>query len=164
FGWNAANFAWGGDTIPNILWRLQNGELDGVHPKIIVVLAGTNNIGTAAPGPNDDARVAGIVRGIRPILDVGQQKAPEAAIVLIGIRRGKDQGAAMSTIHQINERIAQFADGKRIRFLNINGQLADADGVLRPGMSPDRLHLSVKGYQVWADALKPVFTELLGPP
>jgi lysophospholipase L1-like esterase len=164
FGWNAANFGWGGDSIPNILWRLQNGELDQVHPKIIVVLAGTNNIGTAAPSPNDEARVAGIVRGIRAILNVCQQKAPEAVIVLMGITPRNDNRAVMATINQVNERIAQFADGKKIRCLNINGQLADADGVLRPGMSPDKLHLSVKGYQVWAEALKPIFTELLGPP
>src|SRR6266481_3811322 len=96
-GWNAANFGWGGDTIPNILWRLQNGELDQVHPKIIVVLAGTNNIGTAAPGPNDEARIAGIVRGIRTILDVCQQKAPEAVIALMGITPRNDQRAVMAT-------------------------------------------------------------------
>ena len=49
FGWNAANFGWGADTVQNILWRLQNGELDNVHPKVIVLLAGTNNIGNATP-------------------------------------------------------------------------------------------------------------------
>jgi hypothetical protein len=51
-----------------------------------------------------------------------------------------------------------------VRYLNINDKLADKDGKLREGMSPDRLHLSARGYQVWADALKPVLTELLGPP
>ena len=59
---------------------------------------------------------------------------------------------------------AQLADGKQVRYLNINDQLADRDGKLFPGMTSDRLHLSVKGYQVWADALKPLFRELLGPP
>jgi lysophospholipase L1-like esterase len=146
-GWNAANFGWGGDTIPNILWRLQNGELDGVNPKIIVVLAGTNNIRTVAPGANHEGQIAGITRGIRAILDVCRQKAPEAVIVLMGITPRNDKAGAMATINQINERIARFADGKKVRYLNINGRLADHDGVFRQGMSPDGLHLSVFGYQ-----------------
>ena len=62
------------------------------------------------------------------------------------------------------ENIAKFADGKTIRYLNINDKLADQDGKLFDGMTQDRLHPSVKGYQIWADALKPIFTELLGPP
>jgi lysophospholipase L1-like esterase len=164
YGWNAANFGWGGDTTPNVLWRLQNGELDKVNPKIIVVLAGTNDVGTAAPGASDEDRVATVSRGIRAILDVCRQKAPEAVIVLMGITPRNDKRDAMAVINRINERIARFADGKKVRYLNVNGLLADSDGVLRQGMSPDGLHLSVKGYQVWADALRPIFTELLGPP
>jgi lysophospholipase L1-like esterase len=163
-GWNAANFGWGGDRIANILWRLQNGELDRVNPKIIVVLAGTNDVGAAALGASAEEQIASITRGIRAILDVCRQKAPEAVIILIGITPRSRPRAAMATINQINERIPRFADGKKVRYLNINDQLADQDGVFRQGMSPDGLHLSVKGYQVWADALKPIFTELLGPP
>jgi beta-glucosidase len=163
-GWNAANFGWGADTIPNILWRLQNGELDGVHPKVIVLLAGTNNLRPVPPGANDDDQVAGIARGIRALLDLCRQKAPESVIVLMGITPRNDGRAAMATIDRINERIARFADGKHIRYLNINDRLTDRHGVLREGMSPDRLHLSAKGYQVWADALRPILTELLGPP
>src|SRR4249920_3650315 len=64
FGWNAANFGWGGDTTQNMLWRLENGELDGVNPKLIVILAGTNNVGR---DPGDDAKVADITRGVRAI-------------------------------------------------------------------------------------------------
>jgi lysophospholipase L1-like esterase len=164
FGWNAANFGWGGDTIANILWRLDNGELDKVNPRIIVILAGTNDVGTAAPGTSDEDRIAGIARGIRALLDVCRQKAPEAVIVLMGITSRRDRRGAMAVINPINERIARFADGKKVRYLNINRQLADDDGVLRSDMSPDGLHLSVKGYQVWADALRPIFTEILGPP
>jgi lysophospholipase L1-like esterase len=163
-GWNTANFGWGGDTIPNILWRLQNGELDKVHPKVIVVLAGTNNLRTTPPGASDEGQVAGIARGIRAILDVCRQKAPEAVIVLMGLTPRNDSRGVTAAIDRINERIARLADGKKVRYLNINGRLAFQDGILRAGMSPDGLHLSVKGYQVWADALKPIFTELLGPP
>src|SRR5580658_6200668 len=82
FGWNAADFGWGGDSTQNILWRLANGELDGVNPKVIVILAGTNNVGKAAA---DDARVSEITQGIKTIIDVCRQKAPSATIVLTAI-------------------------------------------------------------------------------
>jgi len=163
-GWNAANFGWGGDTIQNILWRLQHGELDQVNPKIIVLLAGTNNLGTTDPTANEEARAKCISRGIETILKVCQQKAPGAMIILMGITPRNDNLAVKPTIDKINARLARLADGKRVRYLNINNKLADTNGVLRPGMSTDRLHLSRKGYQVWADALKPIFTEILGTP
>jgi len=164
FGWNAGNFGWGGDKTQNILWRLEQGELDNVKPKVIVLLAGTNNVGSTAPQPND-SRVDDITRGIKTILDVLRHKAPNATIVLMGIFPRNDNMAVMPIINQVNERIAKFADGKKIRFLNINDKLADKNDKLFEGMTvPDGLHLDVKAYQVWADALKPIFTELLGPP
>jgi lysophospholipase L1-like esterase len=163
-GWNAANFGWGGDAIQNILWRLQNGELDGVHPKVIVLLAGTNNVGSS---PASDAQVADITKGIKALLETMRDKAPMATIILMGIlprNDGAKPTAVMPSINRINENIAKLADGKTIRYLNINDKLADKDGKLVEGMTEDRLHLSLKGYQVWADALKPLLTELLGPP
>lgn len=165
FGWNAANFGWGADNIQNILWRLENGELDGVDPKVIVLLAGTNNLGGTPSAGGDDAKIEDITRGIRAIVNLMKRKAPRATIILMGILPRNDRGIAIiSTINRINENISKFADGKKVRFLNINDRLADKDGKLLEGMTVDRLHLSVKGYQVWADALKPVFTEILGPP
>jgi lysophospholipase L1-like esterase len=164
FGWNAANFGWGADTIQNILWRLQHGELEGVHPKVIVLLAGTNNVGNT---PASDAKVSAITKGIKALLDTMRDKTPEATIILMGIlprNDGVEPTAVMPSINKINENIAKFADGKRIRYLNINDKLAAKDGKLLEGMTEDRLHLSLKGYQTWADALKPLFTELLGPP
>ncbi len=165
FGWNAANFGWGGDTTQNILWRLNNGELDNVNPKIIVVMAGTNNVGKLSPEGSQDPRVADVTRGIKAILEVCRQKAPNATIVLMGIPPRNDNMAVMPIINKINANIAKFADGKRVRHLNINNRLADKAGRLFDGMANrDGLHLDVKGYQVWADALKPIFTKLLGPP
>jgi len=164
FGWNAANFGWGADTIQNILWRLQNGELEGVHPKVIVLLAGTNNVGNV---PASDAKVADITKGIKALLDTVREKAPRATIIVMGIlprNDGAKPTAVMPSINKINENLFKFADGKTIRYLNINSKLSDKDGRLFEGMSGDRLHLTLKGYQVWADALKPHFTELLGPP
>ncbi len=164
FGWNAANFGWGGDRIPNILWRLQNGELDGVQPRVIVLLAGTNDVGNR---PASEAKVSAVARGIKALLDTLRAKAPKATIIVMGIlprNDGAEPTAVIPSIRKINERIAAFADGKAIRYLDINDKLADRDGKLFAGMTTDRLHLSLRGYQVWADALRPLLTELLGPP
>lgn len=165
FGWNAADFGWGGDTTQNILWRLENGELDGVNPKVIVLMAGTNNVGRTSPQGPDDPRVADVPRGIKAILDLCRRKAPKATIILMGITPRNDNMAVMPVIDEINRRIAKFADGKSIRYVNINDRLADSAGRLYEGMTNrDMLHLDVKGYQVWADALKPILNSLLGPP
>ena len=166
FGWNAADFGWGGDKTENILWRLENGELDGVRPKIIVLLAGTNNVGNQVLPPGvADATVALVTGDIQAILRVLQIKAPEATIILTAIFPRNDNSAVMPIINAINENLSKLADGKKICFLNINDKLADRNGKLFDGMmNPDKLHPALKGYQVWADALKPIFTELLGPP
>jgi alpha-glucuronidase len=166
FGWNAADFGWGADTIQNILWRLNHGELDGVNPKIIVLLAGTNNVGNTVPPGGDEAKVADITRGIQAILRIMEAKAPDATIVLTGIFPRNDNLAVMPGINKINDHLSKLADGKKIRYLNVNAKLADPDGRLFDGMmnAGDQLHPTIKGYQVWADALKPIFSELLGPP
>jgi lysophospholipase L1-like esterase len=168
FGWNAADFAWGGDTVQNILWRLENGELDNVHPKVIVLQAGTNNIGRRPSRGDDDPRVAEVVAGIEAIIDICRRKAPEATIILTAVFPRNDNAAdptgVMPVIDRINEHLAGLADGKKIRYININDKLADKAGNLREGMTMDKLHVSRQGCQVWADALKPILTELLGPP
>jgi lysophospholipase L1-like esterase len=161
FGWNAADFGWGADLIENMLWRLENGELDGVNPKIIVILGGINNVGAA---PGNDAKVENITRGLKALVNICQQKAPGATIILTAIFPRNDNMAAVPTINQINDNLAKMADGKKIRYLNVNDKLADKDGKLFDGMSADRLHPTLKGYQIWADGLKPIFTEILGPP
>jgi lysophospholipase L1-like esterase len=163
FGWNAANFGWGADRVEHILWRLQNGELDNVHPKVIVLLAGTNNIGRETPPSDDEPLVADVTRGIAAVLDVMRAKAPSATIVVTAIFPRNDNIAAMPTINRINARLSALADGRAIRFLNVNDRLADANGRLYDGMMVDGLHPSLKGYAAWADALSPVLTELLGP-
>src|SRR5499427_672026 len=84
FGWNAANFGWGADRIENILWRLNNGELDGVNPKVLVLLAGTNNVGRVVPA-DPDALVADITRGLQVTIDILRTKAPNATIVVTAI-------------------------------------------------------------------------------
>jgi lysophospholipase L1-like esterase len=163
FGWNAADFGWGADCLQNILWRLDNGELDGVNPKVIVLLAGTNNIGPVTQVGHVDPK--DIVEGFQEILKVMQAKAPGAVIIVTGIFPRNDDMALIPVINEVNKGLSQLADGKKIRYLNINSKLADKNGKLYEGMmNPvDHLHPALKGYQVWADALKPLFTELLGP-
>ena len=138
FGWNAADFGWGGDTTQNILWRLGNGELDNVHPKIIVLLAGTNNVGNATPTGDINLQATNIADGIKAILDTCRSTAPNATIILMGITPRNDNMAVMPTINKLNEKLATFADGATIRYVNINDKLADQDGKLFEGMANQR--------------------------
>jgi lysophospholipase L1-like esterase len=163
FGWNAANFGWGADRTQNILWRLEHGELDGVNPRVIVIQAGANNIGAE---PGGAAKVGEITRGLTAILDTCRQKAPRATVILTAIFPRNDNMAVMPEIDQVNAALAQLADGRAVRYLNVNDKLADKDGRLFAGMmnERDKLHPTLQGYQVWADGLKPILTELLGPP
>jgi len=159
FGWNAADFGWGADRVENILWRLENGELDDVNPKVIVLLAGTNDVGNRVPA-------ADVTKGMEAVLRVMRAKAPDAVIILMAIFPRNDNMAVMPEIDAINANLAKMADGRKIRYLNINARLADSSGRLYDGLlnARDKLHPTVEGYQVWADALKPILTELLGPP
>jgi lysophospholipase L1-like esterase len=163
FGWNAANFGWGADRIEHMLWRLEAGELDDVHPKVIVVLAGTNNVGATPGGPD---KIANITRGVEALVAACRRKAPGATIVLTAIFPRNDNTAVMPEIDRINQNLARFADGVKVRFLSVNSRLADVNGRLFDGMmnERDQLHPTLKGYQVWADGLTPMLNDLLGPP
>ncbi|HEV8543333.1 MAG TPA: GDSL-type esterase/lipase family protein [Verrucomicrobiae bacterium] len=162
FGWNAANFGWGADKLENILWRLENGELDGVNPKIIVILAGTNDVGA---NPDSSEKPGRIAAGFRAIVDVCRKKAPAATIILTAIFPRNDVMAALPIINEANHEIAKIADGKKVRFLDINRKIADENGRFFEGMvNPDKLHPTIETYQIWADALKAIFTKILGPP
>jgi lysophospholipase L1-like esterase len=165
FGWNAADFGWGADKTQNILWRLDNGELNGVNPKVVVLLAGTNNISDRSTPVDAQARAADITRGIEAIVHVIRLKAPAATVLLMGIFPRNDDTRVVPLIDTINGNLSKFADGQKIRYLNINDKLADGHGKLLDAMmNGDKLHPTVKAYQIWADALKPVLTELLGHP
>jgi lysophospholipase L1-like esterase len=159
-GWNAGNFGWGGDTTQNILWRLENGELDGVQPKVIVIEAGTNDIGSHT---NADTVVEDLPRRIGAIVKLCRAKAPHATVVITAIFPRNDDKVLMPKINQINTAIAKLTDGTNIRYLNVNDRFVDENGNVRDGMLGDGLHPTVMGYQVWADGLKQIFTDLLGP-
>jgi lysophospholipase L1-like esterase len=153
FGWNAADFGWGADRVENILWRLENGELDGVNPKVIVLQAGTNNLGSSDPEE--------IFLGLKAVVGLMKTKAPGAAIIVTGIFPRNDNMALIPAILSIN---ADLSVLEGVRYLDINSKLADRQGRLFEGMmNSDKLHPALPGYQVWADALKSIFAELLGP-
>jgi lysophospholipase L1-like esterase len=162
-GWHAANFGWGGDRTQNILWRLQNGELENVRPRIVVVQAGTNNISIADLSKPAEA-AQDVTAGIQAILATIRDQAPGAAIVLTGIFPRHDRPGFFPLIRDINRRLAEVASKENVRFLDLTSQLADGRGRLRPGFSNDGLHLEEPGYEVWASALRPIFHEVLGPP
>lgn len=166
FGWNAADFGWGADRIENILWRLENGELDGIQPKAIVLLAGTNNVGNKVPPEGADSVVQDVTKGLEAVVRVMRSKVPDAVIIVTGVFPRGDNLDVMPEIDRINANLARMADGRKIRYLNINDRLADPDGKLHEGMlnANDKLHPTERGYQVWADALKPILAGLLGPP
>ena len=159
FGWNAANFGWGGDRTQNMLWRLDNGELPPVGPKVFVVQAGTNNL---ADFESAEERVAAVAAGIEAIVERCRRHAPEALIVLTGVFPRRDRPEFNASIAAINARLAALGAEGQIRYLDIGDALVDSLGQLSVPMSEDGLHLSLAAYQVWAEALKPILVERLG--
>jgi lysophospholipase L1-like esterase len=161
-GWNPGDFGISGDRTEHVLYRIENGELDGVHPKAIVLMIGTNNLPPAAG--NTPAQVAD---GVKAILGVLQQKQPQAKILLLAIFPRADARAGadiMEKINATNDLISKFDDGKQVKFLNINKVFLDADGKLTREIFADLLHPTEKGYQLWADAIRPTLTQWLGEP
>ncbi len=161
FGWNAANFGWGGDRTQNILWRLDNGELAGVAPKVFVVQAGTNNLQDFEQEP---ARIERVAAGVEAIIERCRRHAPSALVVVTAVFPRRDRPQLNASIAAINARLSAYADARSVRYIDIGNRLVDASGVLSERMSDDGLHLSLAAYQVWADALKPILRERLGAP
>lgn len=160
-GWNAANFGWGGDTTYNIIWRMKNGEFENCKPKIIVLQAGTNNLpwtGEASP-----ESIELLLASFDELIQYFHAKSPDSIVVITAVFPRSQNPAHVPAIVNINKGLESKANGKTIRFLSINDRLGDQNQILFPGMSDDGLHLSVRAYQIWADALNPVFTEILGP-
>jgi lysophospholipase L1-like esterase len=160
-GLKAGNFGRGADKLRNILWRLENGELDGVNPKIVVFLGGTNDVGDAFQTRHTAGIVADVLKYFKAVLKVIRAKAPKAVIIMTGIFPRNDDLAMMPLISRINERLSKLADGKKNLYLDVNGKLADKKGRLFDGMTQDQVHLTLKGYQAWAELLKPLLTGLL---
>jgi len=155
---NVVNMGISGDKTENILWRLRNGSLDQVTPKVAVVLAGTNNIHRDSPEQ--------IAQGVEAIVNEILTSCPSCRVLLMGVfPRGYQPNAPeRSKIIEVNRRISQMADNPRVRFLDIGAQLLDENGVLTRELSPDALHPLAKGYEIWAHAMNPILREMLSQP
>lgn len=153
----AANFGINGDKTQNVLWRIRDGELDGIGPKAVVLLIGTNNLSASPPEE--------IARGIAAIVAEIRRRLPEARVLLLGILpRGERPGPARDRIRAVNQLIARLDDGSRVRFLDIGRSFVDEDGTISREIMPDSLHLSPKGYRIWAEAMEPALRPLLDEP
>jgi lysophospholipase L1-like esterase len=156
--YHALDLGFGGDRTENVLWRLQHGEVDGIHPKVAVLMFGTNNTGHRQENPKTTA--AGIKRNIEEL----QKRLPDTKILLLAVfPRGENANEPARQINEgINAIIASFADNRKISFLNINQQFLQADGTLSRDIMPDLLHPNEKGYEIWAKAMEPTLQKLLG--
>jgi lysophospholipase L1-like esterase len=153
---HAANFGIGGDRTEHVLWRIDNGELDGIDPKVIVLMIGTNNSGSNSPDQISEA--------VEKIVAEFREKCPKSKVLLLAIfPRGKPDAnpKQMNTIHKVNERIAKLDDGKMITFLDIGKAFLGDDGQLHADIMPDYLHPNEHGYQLWADAMEPTLAKML---
>jgi lysophospholipase L1-like esterase len=158
----AANFGISGDRTQHVLWRLENGELDGIKPKAVVLMIGTNNTGLERDGAprNTPAETAA---GVAAIVKTLRTKQPHAKILLLAIfpRGESPDHPQRRQIAEINAAIAKLADGRNVRFLDIGGRFLDADGTLPKEIMPDFLHPHEKGYEIWAAAIKEPLAAML---
>jgi lysophospholipase L1-like esterase len=156
----AANFGIGYDRIQNVLWRIENGELDGLDPKVVVLLIGTNNTGNEDNGQPRNSTPE-IIAGISNLVRRIQFHQPQAKILLFGIfPRGEKNDPIRAQVKTANAGIARLADEK-IKFLDIGEKFLAPDGTLPREFFPDLLHPNEKGYRIWTDALVPALEEIL---
>ncbi len=157
--YDPANFGISGDRTQHVLWRIANGELDGIHPKVVVLMIGTNNSG--------EYTVAQITAADEKIISEIHEKLPDTKVLVLGIfPRGVDpENPAVAALREklsaVNANLAKLDDGKSTRYLDIGGKFLNADGILRFSIMPDALHPSHKGYEIWAAAMQPLLDEMM---
>ncbi|HEY9025342.1 MAG TPA: GDSL-type esterase/lipase family protein [Burkholderiaceae bacterium] len=155
---DALDLGFGGDRTENVLWRLQHGELDGLAPKVTVLMIGTNNTGHRAEDPQTTAA------GIRRIVQEIRQRLPGTQVLLLAIfPRGEKPDDELRRLNErVNGLIAPLADGRVVHYLNINAAFTRPDGTLSRDVQPDLLHLSEQGYAIWQREMQPTLAKLLG--
>ena len=154
---NAFDFGISGDRTENLLWRLDQGQLDNLHPKLVVLLIGTNNIGARTPQQ--------IADGIKAIIDGYQKRCPDATILLQAIfpHGPLPTDSPRGPIKQVNELISHYADGKKVIYIDFADKFLQPDGTLTKDIMPDFLHPSEKGYEIWANAIQSQIDAIFPP-
>lgn len=156
------NFGVGGDRTEHVLWRFENGQLDGIKPKAAVLMIGTNNSNKNKDG-SEQYSEAQILEGVQAIVKQIRMRLPDTKLLVLGIfPRGKTFSTQRGKLLQINQALAKVADGNMVQYVDFGSQLIEADGSLSKEIMPDALHLSEKGYTIWAEAIEPKLKELLG--
>ncbi len=156
------NFGVGGDRTEHVLWRFENGQLDGIKPKAVVLMIGTNNSNKNKDGTEQYSE-GEILEGVQAIVKQIHTRLPETKLLVLGIfPRAKTFTTQRGKLLQINQALAKVADGQMIHYIDFGSQLIEADGSLSKEIMPDALHLSEKGYSIWAEAIEPKLKELLG--
>ena len=148
------NLGQGGDRTQNVLWRLQNGEVEGIQPKVAMIMIGTNNVGRGET-PEDT------VLGIKAVLAELNQRLPNTKVVLCSILpRG---GAIMASVDKVNAQLPPLADGKQVTHLDLKGVFTNPDGSLNASLyHTDNVHLSSEGYRAWFEKAEPLIAAALG--
>lgn len=159
--YKALNLGYSADRTEHVLWRLDNGELEGNQPKLFVVMIGTNNNGHRKP---EQESTADTVAGVKAILDRLGQKAPQSKVLLLAIfPRGASPKDGLRVRNEaVNAEIQKFADNKRVFWLNINAKFLQPDGTLSKEIMPDLLHPNAKGYEIWAESILPAVKQHAG--
>ena len=152
------NIGYSGDRTENVIWRLQNGEVEGISPKLAVIMIGTNNTGHRQDPPAETAA------GIKAIIKELSERLPKTKVLLLGVfPRGQKADDAKRKINVgINEIAKGFDDGKMVHYLNIDSIFLTEDGTLPKSIMPDALHPNAEGYKKWAAAMEPKIKELMG--
>ena len=153
---NAVNLGIGGDRTQHVLWRLDHGNIDGIHPKLAVLMIGTNNSGT-----NTSEQIAA---GVTAIVEKLRAKLPDTKVLILAIfPRGENNDDPKRKVNEgANEIIKKLADGKMIHYLDIGPKFLAADGSLSRDVMPDLLHLNEASYRTWAESIEPKVKELMG--
>ena len=153
----AANMGIGGDRTQYVLWRLDHGNVDGIQPKVVVVMLGTNN---CSPGRNTPAET---VDGLKAVVKKLRAKVPTTRILLLGIfPRSEPLSVERDNVLRVNEEIRNLDDGERVHYLDIGPNFLEPDGSISKETMPDLVHLTAKGYEIWASSIEAKLTELLG--
>ncbi|MDO8544345.1 MAG: platelet-activating factor acetylhydrolase IB subunit [Opitutaceae bacterium] len=160
---HAANFGISGDRTQHVLWRLQNGESDGIQPKAVVLMIGTNNTGFETDKVTPRNTPAETVAGVATIVNTLRTKFPRAKIMLLAVfpRGEKPDHPQRLQVNEINRGLVGLADGKTVRHLDIGPKFLQPDGTLPKDIMPDFLHPGAAGYEIWAAAIKQPLLDML---